>query len=376
MREKMAKSQILRVFGLLALLWGNLIAPAQAQSPGPNLLANAGFDEPWSKRYDRCKNVVLEEVQVPAGWDPYYACQSSGDAPNINRTPEYRMVNSTQFPDRVHGGPTALRYFNFWALNRSAGVFQMVNNITPGARLRFSMWVQLWTSNVDSQPPTSQVEPGNLEARLCIDQDGGGWDLADPNVVCSAWARPWDQYQELSVEGTALSGQVIVALQTRAEFPVKHNDVQADDAALVVIGRGSVPAQGGANASGRIVPAVQVTAPAGAVPKLAVRSPVVNLRAAPSMAAKILGQAKQGDVLDVKGRSADRLWWQVSYRSGLAWVMGSITIANAAANGVPMINVPVPQVKVTPSKVTPKTSPRVTPGPVLTPEVPGVPKRW
>jgi hypothetical protein len=217
---------------------GAQIIPARAdEAPGPNLLANPGFEPPWSKRYDACKNTVLEEVQVPDGWDPYYICQSPEDAANINRTPEYRMVAARDYSYRVHSGETALRYFNFWALNRSAGVYQVVNNITPGSILRFSVWVQLWTSDVDANPPNSQEKPGNLEARLCIVPNGGQLDFNNPAIVCSAWARPWDTYQQLSVQATATASQVVVALNTRAEFPVKHNDVMADDAELVVIGQ-------------------------------------------------------------------------------------------------------------------------------------------
>ena len=126
--------------------------PAQAQST--NLLQNPTFNPPWSKRWDICKSAILEEVQVPDGWEPYYACQAKSDPQNINRTPEYRMVSDTDFAYRVRSSPTSLRYFNFWALNQSAGVFQIVPNITPGSRLRFSLWVQLWTSNSNDLPPT------------------------------------------------------------------------------------------------------------------------------------------------------------------------------------------------------------------------------
>jgi hypothetical protein len=240
----MRRRMLLVIAMTVSMLVGFRAESVYADSAGPNLLTNPAFDPPWSKRFDGCKNRVLEEVQVPDGWDPYFVCQQPSDPPNINRTPEFRMISSSNYPDRVHSPPTALRYFNFWALNRSAGVFQVVNGVRPGSRLRFSMWVQLWTSDSDIQPPSSLVQPGNLEARLCIQQAGGQLNLGDASLVCSGWARPWDHYEELSVEGTALGSQVTVALNTRAEFPVKHNDVQADDAALVVIGQGSLPNPG------------------------------------------------------------------------------------------------------------------------------------
>jgi hypothetical protein len=113
--------------------------PALAQAPLPptNLLSNPAFEAPWSKKEDVChRGVRLEEVQVPNGWEAVWTCKSPGDADPINRTPEYRMVDMA-YPYRVRSAPTALRYFNFWALNRSAGVYQRVGNLTAGTRLRF-----------------------------------------------------------------------------------------------------------------------------------------------------------------------------------------------------------------------------------------------
>ena len=107
------------VWGMIALLAGLTITVSTVRTaraddaPGQNLLANPGFEPPWTKRYDPCKNTVLEEVQVPQGWTPYYLCQKPDDPPNIERTPEYHLVAAANYSYRVRSGATALRYFNF-----------------------------------------------------------------------------------------------------------------------------------------------------------------------------------------------------------------------------------------------------------------------
>jgi hypothetical protein len=237
-------------WGMSALLLGllfcqtNITSRATENKPwvesrpsAPNLLVNPGFEPPAPFQIDACTGKLAGELQVPTGWTAYFNCKQAGDADNINRRPEYRPADMT-YAYRVKSPPSALKYFNFWALNKSAGVYQVVNGIQPGATLRFSMWVQLWTSNCDRDPPTSQCEPGNLEARLCMDTDGGaGFNVMNPGVVCGQWARQsaWDKYTELTLDAVAKSDQVIVALNTRAEWAVKHNDTYADDASLIVL---------------------------------------------------------------------------------------------------------------------------------------------
>ena len=210
---------------------------SQVSAPSANLLVNPSFNAPAPFQTDACTGQIAGELQVPNGWTAYFMCRQPGDADNINRRPEYRPADMT-YAYRVRSPQTALKYFNFWALNKSAGVYQVVNGITPGSVLKFSMWVQIWTSNCDINPPNSQCEPGNLEARLCIDTDGGSkFETGAAGVTCSAWMRQaaWDKYTELTLETVTQSSQVIVALNTRAEWAVKHNDVYADDASLIAI---------------------------------------------------------------------------------------------------------------------------------------------
>jgi len=69
-------------------------------------------------------------------------------------------------PDRVRSYPTSASFFNYHSLNRSVGLYQIVRGVTPGTRLRFSVWVNLLTTNSDVLPLSSAREPGGLRARL------------------------------------------------------------------------------------------------------------------------------------------------------------------------------------------------------------------
>jgi hypothetical protein len=215
--------------------------------PGPHaalsqsqLLRNPSFEGPTSDRFDPCEQRVAGELRTPDGWDPYFRCKSPNDPPYTNHRPEFGTIRAADFAYRVRSGGEALKYFNFFARSESAGVSQRVA-VQPGQWLQFSLWVQLWTSACDASQlpgnnPSSLYWPGDLEARVCIDTDGGELDF-DAGTVCSDWTREraWDTYAQLKVAAQAKSSEVTVALNTRAAHPVKHNDVYADDAALVSI---------------------------------------------------------------------------------------------------------------------------------------------
>jgi hypothetical protein len=214
------------------------VLPARAQQT--NLLQNPGFDGPTRDGFDGCANRNAGELQLPAGWTAYFKCRSDGDPLYTNHRPEFGLIDGSVFDYRVRSQRYALKYFNFYSRNESAGVYQTVRNLTPGQAYQFGLWVQIWTSNcspnLTGDVPTSVYEPGNLEARVCIDTDGGALDY-DEGTVCSNWARErvWDKYGYVYVRASAVVSEVNVALNTRAEYPVKHNDVYADDAEFIAV---------------------------------------------------------------------------------------------------------------------------------------------
>ncbi len=210
------------------------------------MLQNPGFDGPTRDGFDGCDNRTAGELQMPAGWTAFFKCRSNSDPLYFNHRPEFGLIDGSVFDYRVRSQRFALKYFNFYSLNQSAGVFQTVRNLTPGQMYQFGVWVQIWTSNcspnVTGGVPTSVYEPGNLEARVCIDTDGGALDF-DEGTVCSRWARErtWDKYGYVFVRAAAVSGEANVVLNTRAEYPVKHNDVYADDAEFFAVADSAPP---------------------------------------------------------------------------------------------------------------------------------------
>ncbi len=347
--------------GALALAMN--VSPALAATalqdtygPGLNLLSNPGHEHPGVYFGGR------GEINVTWSWVPFWEEPPAGD--NLRdqnyRTPEFRPTFASQYPYRVHSGGGSDRWFNFYALNHAAGIMQVVKNVPIGRKMRFTSWVQLWSSNVTSDPPVS-TQDGNLRIRACIQTDGGPRNMVSPNLVCSDWAQPYDKFDQISVDATPISNTVLVLLQSDASIPVQHNDAYADDSCFEVLpadgssictGAGYVPSAIDAgvqpnvagNGSGAVgVPAalvvVNVPVPTGDGPLTAANSILgLNVRSDPSISAtNIIGFAKRGDVYTVTGISADSKWFQITYNSNPAWVYAALTVPNAAAKAVAVV---------------------------------------
>jgi len=339
-----------RVLPLVCLAAGLLgmvpqVSTAQEPPPGGNLLKNPGFDWPVSARADMCNpGAAKGNVIVPHDWEPYWTCKSGkeNNQDQINRAPEFRMMTAEMASDRVHTYPTAGSFFTFWSLNRSAGFYQLVPNIAPGTRLRFNIWVNLLTTDSDVLPLNSSRAPGGLQARACMHTTGGMGlipDMTDAKVVCGAWSRPYDTWGEVSVEAVAAAGQVVVIIDTTADYPVKHNDVHVDDASLTVVGAASASAPAAPAASAPAASAPAAVAPAAAAPstssaQVTVKGETANIRSAPNLGGTILNAETQGKSFNVRGYSSDKQWWQIEYAGGtggIAYVHNSVVTPNGAA---------------------------------------------
>jgi uncharacterized protein YgiM (DUF1202 family) len=334
----------------LALLIGAALAPqvAQAQGGGQNLLKNPGFDWPSQTNGDPCAvGSQKDNAITPHDWTPFWACKS-GDQLNqdqVNRAPEFRMMTVDIARDRVRNGDTSASFFTFFALNRSAGLYQLVRGITPGTRLRFSAWANLLTTNSNELPLSSSRLPGGLMARACIHTTGNivlQPNLNDPALVCGQWVRPYDTWGEMSVEATAAFEIVAVVIDTTAEYPVIHNDVHIDDASLVIVGAGAAPVAAAAPAAvGATAGARNDGARDDGTPRVVVKTPTGNVRAAPGFTGTILAAAPQGTAFVARAYTSDKEWWQIEYAGGdggMAFIHTSVVdpnaVAQAALNGV------------------------------------------
>lgn len=242
------------VVAAMAMAGGATSVAAQAPkpaAPGVNLLENPGHEHPGAYFDNR------GELNVTWSWVPFWQEPPPGvDLRDQNyRTPEFRPPFARDYPERVKSGGGSDRWFNYFALNKAAGVMQVVKNVPVGRPVRFTSHLQLWSSNNNAQPVKS-TDDGNLLVRLCIDQDGGPRDLTDPLLVCSQWSQPYDAWRQLSVDGVARNSQVLVFAQTTASLPVEHNDAYMDESCFEILpaagakgvcrGNGLVPTGGGA----------------------------------------------------------------------------------------------------------------------------------
>jgi uncharacterized protein YgiM (DUF1202 family) len=317
------------VFTLAAPQVGN------AQSSGPKLLKNPGFDWPAQTNGDVCATGWMKDNAItPHEWIPYWTCKNEQEKnqDQINRPPEFRVMTVEMASDRVRTDPPGASFFPFWALNRSMGLYQRVRSITPGARLRFSVWANLLTTDSDELPLSSSRSPGGLQARACIHTTGNVLivpNLNDPAVVCGSWARYYDTWGELSVEATAAANEVVVIIDTTADYPVKHNDVHVDDASLVVISAGAAPA-----APTQAQPSAPVVTGSDNTPRVIVKTPTANVRASPSYEGSIIASAQQGATFAVRAYTADKEWWQIEFaggQNGVAYIHNSVVSMNSAA---------------------------------------------
>ncbi len=312
---------------------------ASAQAPGPNLLKNPSFDWPAQTNGDLCAPGWQKDNAItPHEWMAFWTCKSGEELNQdlVNRSPEFRVMTVDIAADRVRSYPTSASFFNYRSINRSAGLYQIVSGITPGTRLRFSVWVNLLTTNSDVLPLSSSRQPGGLRARACIHTTGNILltpNFSDPAVVCGNWIQPYDTWGEAVVEATAAANVVAVVIDSTAEYPVIHNDVHVDDASLTVVGGNPAPA---VSAPSQPSPASSPgTQPAtAATPGVVVKTPTANVRAAPSFSGAIITSAPQGTTFAVRAYTADREWWQIEFsgaQGGLAYIHNSVVTPNAAA---------------------------------------------
>jgi len=337
------------------LILGDIASPAHAQSVGPNLLKNPSFDWPAQTNGDVCAPGWQKDNAItPHEWTAYWTCKSGEEAfqDQINRAPEFRMMTVDIAPDRVRSYPTSASFFNYHSLNRSVGLYQIVRGITPGTRLRFSVWANLLTTNSNDLPLSSAREPGGLRARACIHTTGNVLltpNLNDPAVVCGDWIRPYDTWGEAVVEATAAMNIIAVIVDATADYPVIHNDVHIDDASLVVVGS-ALPGSQATPAPAPTQPAAASPAPAAdATPAVVIKMPTANVRAAPSFNGSIIAQVALGTRLNVRAYTADFEWWQVEFGNGLAYVHNSVVTPNAALQALISAGTPAPALQPTPA---------------------------
>ncbi|MCA9946958.1 MAG: hypothetical protein KC449_25935 [Anaerolineales bacterium] len=209
---------------------------------GTNLLANPSFEgdypvyimpapghpdcQTWS---DDQPNQYCERVKLADDWHPYWL-----DTPRtenwMNIQPEYVPSLPHEQPPRVRSGDKSQHYFSFWSTHEG-GLMQQVSVLENG-RYCFSSWGQAWSAR-ETLPGwlSDPNDHGELYQRVGIDPTGGtNWQ--SPNVVWGEMRLQYDEFGLFSVEAVAQADTITVFIWSKANIPVKHNDVYWDDARL------------------------------------------------------------------------------------------------------------------------------------------------
>ncbi|MCW5852276.1 MAG: lamin tail domain-containing protein [Anaerolineae bacterium] len=256
-----------------------------ALSLGDNLLVNPNFEDGFTQREDGA-------VRVAVGWQPWYRFDPSVEHQRRPEwSPEYLWLPSI----RVLHGDYGQKVFNSWAVH-DAGIYQKVHDVPVGARLEFSIWVQIWTSECDDIC-LSPLDPkqgcrgltnGDYAVGVGIDPTGAapvGRNLPLPTTI--VWsdikAPAYDRWVRLSVQAVAQSSTVTVFTRSQPHIAVKHNDSYWDTADLRVVTDAMPPTAGETTLRPAATARVALTQPA-ATPTPAT-SPTPTATPTPAMTA-------------------------------------------------------------------------------------------
>ncbi len=208
-------------------------APLSVRAQGPNLLQNPGFELPHVQSIPGKENCF-----IAAPWVAWYVEDSPEEqAKGYRVAPEYKGSTWADHPgNRVRSGEFAQQWFKSFG-NFQAGVFQVVPNVTPGARYRFEVWAMAWSCDDESKGKCSGATSGNpspMHMRIGIDPTGGT-DVFSPAVVWSDEQNPYDAWQLFAVEAVAQNSSLTVFFYSYPDYRSQDNNVYIDDASLVLM---------------------------------------------------------------------------------------------------------------------------------------------
>jgi LysM repeat protein len=298
---------------LCAVLLLPALASADSEAMPPaqsgELLKNPGLDGPMWFKSQCCgeDGLPINEVQIAEGWTAWWLptppawvvppnnCEHKALWGCYWMRPEFVDSARTLQPNRIRSGDNSQKYFSFGRMHE-AGLYQRVTGITPGARLRFTVFMHAWMciDPADCNAGYRSDNPTTMHMRVGIDPLGGT-DAFSPNIVWSGEMDSFDHWAQYAVEAVAQSGSVTVFTHSRPEWEGvrMHNDVYVDDASLVQVGTGAVVPQQASQPTATAVPAQAATPAASAVAPT--KAPVITPSPRPDGAVVHVVQA--GDTL-------------------------------------------------------------------------------
>ena len=209
-----------------------LVSANPTAQEGQNLLINPGFEGSWHWQGDSFLGKVAD------GWVAWWIDEGkpmSDPTYWMNQRPEYGLIGLEFYvPDQIHGGGQALQYGKRYATH-TAGVYQQVGGIEPGAGLQFSAWGFLY-----GKDPDPSRTPGAANMKVGIDPTGGTNPFGG-SVVWSGTTNPvavgsGSAWQQMSVQAVAQNSTVTVFVYASPDGPMDDAlTSQWDDTSLVVI---------------------------------------------------------------------------------------------------------------------------------------------
>ena len=192
-------STVSRWLAVFALAGSFLMGPQPGPGPGAKPYFTENFDGAFANDTNRyCENGGCD---VPQGWGVWFIPHRDTDPAGINFQPKYA---STTAPNRAKSG-NAQRIFE---QNKTftAGIYRKVENVQVGAKLKFSVFGQVWSTNDES--PISARPSSGIRLKVGIDPLGGNNGEISPlssQVIWSGEQEAKDGFVEFTVETEARS---------------------------------------------------------------------------------------------------------------------------------------------------------------------------
>jgi len=227
-----------------------------------NLLKNPGFEGNWWRKTHTGQE--FGEIYVPEHWVAFW--KEGGPVPHDPGNPigygrpEMHVINREPpflDPLRIQDGNRALKFFSFYRIH-DGGVYQRVEGIVPGTRLRGTGFAHAWSSGQDNPRVSDGVGEGpffvraidydkvdnvrNFTFTIGIDPTGGTDPWAD-TVVWGEGAHIYNVHAQVPpVEVVAQGTAVTFFARSAVLWPFKHCDAYMDEMELVVVdGNGVTP---------------------------------------------------------------------------------------------------------------------------------------
>jgi murein DD-endopeptidase MepM/ murein hydrolase activator NlpD len=210
-----------------------------------SLLQNGRFEQgTWKETFN---GEVYDNLDMPEFWVGFWREGEPHDRTEEECVrPEARVIEQVEpylDPPRIYEGKQAWQCFTFHAVH-DAGLYQRVEGLEPGRKVRAQAWTHAWSSQ-DDDPFTSDLEGAsrwNFEQFVGLDPTGG----TDPWAESVVWGEPrnvYDIYRQTAPAEVEVGadGAVTVFVRSTVQYAFKHCDCYWDAVTLEYVDDGDVP---------------------------------------------------------------------------------------------------------------------------------------